>query len=254
MASAGRFALVTGGRQGIGAAVVRRLAEKGYSVAVADLPNRDETEEKAGVVPAGGAFFGCNVGDAEDVARAMGEVHAWVAECDPERSVGALDVVVNSAGVTRDAMALKVESATWDAVMEINLRGSFLMVRLKEASEGEWAGEQAIVNMSSIVALHGNVGQTAYCASKAGVVGMTKALAKELAPSGIRVNAVAPGFIATPMTAAVPDKVMAMMRQQIPLGEVGEADDIAAVVEFLASRDARYVTGAVIEATGGLFM
>ena len=250
---AARSALVTGAGQGIGKAIAERLSACGYFVVCADL-NGGNAESVARSLENGGAGVEMDVSQVEEVKPTL----AGAVESLPQVEGGVFDLVVNSAGVTRDALAAKADLAVFASVLDVNLVGSFAVAQatgvamLERAATGGRGG--AIVNISSIVGKTGNIGQAAYASSKAGVVGMTKSLAREWAQGGVRVNAVLPGFVASPMTEAVPDKVLAMMEAQIPVGRVGQPEEIAAAVEFLGSDDASYITGTTLEVTGGLFM
>ena len=250
---ASRSALVTGAGQGIGKAIAERLSRSGYFVVCADL-NGSNAQSVASSLENGGYGVEMDVSEVDEVKPTL----ARVLESVPEVEGGVFDLVVNSAGVTRDALAAKADLGVFASVLDVNLVGSFAVAQatgvamLERGATGGRGG--SIVNISSIVGKTGNIGQAAYASSKAGVVGMTKSLAKEWAQGGVRVNAVLPGFVASPMTEAVPDKVLAMMEAQIPVGRVGQPEEIAAAVEFLGSDDASYITGTTLEVTGGLFM
>jgi 3-oxoacyl-[acyl-carrier protein] reductase len=236
-----RVALVSGAAQGIGAATARRLADEGARLVLLDT-NAEALASVASGLPAVvqvGSVTDRLVWDAA-VTKAL---ETW----------GRLDVLVNNAGITRDGRLDQMSLEQFDLVIDINLRGVFhgAQAVLKAMVA---AGKGCIINTSSVVGLHGNMGQTNYAAAKAGVIGMTKTWARELGPKNIRVNAVAPGFIATPMTASVPQKVAEKMVAGVPLQRLGRAEDIAAAYAFLASDDASYITGAVLEVSGGLFM
>ena len=245
----GRVAMVTGAARGIGAAVARRLAADGFAVAVLDLdeaackPVVDEIEAAGGRALA----VGVDVSDEQAVEAAV----ARVAE-----ELGAPAVLVNNAGITRDNLLFKMSAADWDAVMGVHLRGSFLMSRAaqKYMTEARWG---RIVNLSSTSAL-GNRGQANYAAAKAGLQGFTKTLAIELGRFGVTVNAIAPGFIETEMTAATAERVgvpfedfKAAAAKQIPVGRVGRPEDIAATVSFFVREEASFVSGQVIYVAGG---
>lgn len=242
----GKVALVTGAARGIGQAIARTLAAEGADVALADVQADWLTETAAAVESAGrrAARFAVDVRDAAAVqATVDGAVKEW----------GRLDVLVNNAGITRDTLLLRMSEADWDDVIAVNLRGTFLFI--KAASRimlKQRAG--AIVNVASIIGMIGNAGQANYAASKAGVIALTKSAAKELASRGIRVNAVAPGFIQTRMTDALPEDVRQKMLANIPLGRLGSPEDVARVVLFLASDHAAYVTGEVVNISGGMVM
>ncbi len=239
-----RVAIITGGGQGIGRAAVRRFAEEGAWVAVADI--REDTAQAA----------------ADAVEAAGGRAMAVMVDVSDRRSVDALvqtvlagweriDILVNNAGILRDARLVKLSEGDFDAVIAVNLKGVFNCTQAVAPHMIE-RGYGRIINTSSVVGLYGNFGQTNYVAAKAGVIGMTKVWARELGRKGITVNAVAPGFIATEMTASVPEKVMQAMLDRIPLGRMGEPREVADVYLWLASDEASYVNGAVISVDGGV--
>jgi 3-oxoacyl-[acyl-carrier protein] reductase len=238
----GKNAIVTGGARGIGAATARLLAEHGARVVVADLDDQ-AAEQVVAELPHGGAAVRCDVSSPEDAAKA-------VAEC---QRLGSVDVVVNNAGITRDATLRKLTVEEWDLVLDVHLKGAFLVTQAAAAAMRE-QGHGSIVNISSISGKVGMVGQANYSAAKAGLVGLTKATAKELAHRGIRVNAVQPGLIRTAMTEAMRQDVWDQKMAEIPLGRAGEPEEVAKVVLFLASDLSSYLTGNVIEVAGGRFM
>ncbi len=237
--------LVTGASRGIGRAVAFRLAREGGRVAVAARTVEAAGATAAAIREAGGEAypFGADLAvfaEAERlVERAMG-------------ALGGLDLLVNNAGLTRDGLVLRMGEADWDAVLDANLKGAFACA--KAAIKGMLRTGGRIVNIASVVGATGNAGQANYVASKAGLIGLTKALAKEYAGRGILVNAVAPGFIETDMTRGLPDKVKAELLRQIPLGRFGSAEEVAGAVAFLAGPDGAYVTGQVIHVNGGMHM
>lgn len=231
-----RIGIVTGAAQGIGAATVERMAAEGAQVIACDkrLP-------EAGV-PGACWSVKLDVTDAQAVNRVVAEVLT---------RYGRIDFLVNNAGITQDARLQKMSLAQFDAVIDVNLRGVFLCSQaVVEAMVGQGSG--VILNASSVVGIYGNYGQTNYAASKFGVIGFTKTWSRELGPKGIRVNAVAPGFIETPILNTIPSKVMNSMREQVPLRRLGSPHEVASVYAFLASDDASYINGAVIEVSGGL--
>jgi 3-oxoacyl-[acyl-carrier protein] reductase len=232
-----RVALVTGAARGIGAATARILAAEGAHVACADA-NADGANAVAQGI--GGLALNGSVTDGEAVARWMSAIlDRWAK----------LDILINNAGITRDAMSHKMTADQWDAVVDVNLKGTFVCAQAAMAAmRSQRSG--AIVNTASVSAF-GNIGQANYAASKAGVIGLTKTLALEGARDGIRVNAVAPGFVDTDMTRAIPDRIRQDAIARIPLGRVAVPEDIAKVHLFLVSDDAAYVTGQVIVVDGG---
>ncbi len=239
----GRVAVVTGGSRGIGWGIARTLADCGAQVAVV---GRDAERAAAAAAELGGRArsFGC------DVARTA-EVDALVATV--EREMGSLDILVNNAGITRDNLLIRLKDSDWAEVIDANLRGAFATTRA--AARGmlkrRWG---RVINISSVVGLIGNKGQANYAASKAGLIGFTKSVARELASRHILVNVVAPGFIETDMTAAMAPEARAALEQRIPLERLGTPADVAGVVAFLASDAASYITGQVIAVDGGLAM
>lgn len=239
-----KVAIVTGSAQGIGLATALRLASEGAKVVIADLTAARVEAAVRSVREARGAAIGCVV----DVTRRE-TVDAMVALTLAEW--GRIDVLINNAGITRDARLQKMSSAQFDAVVSVNLKGVFECTQaVAEAMVAQRAG--SIVNASSVVGLYGNFGQTNYAATKAGVIGFTKTWARELGPKGVRVNAVCPGFVRTPILDTIPEAVMQRMVDKVPLGRLGTPEEIAAVYAFLASDDASYLNGAVIEVSGGI--
>ncbi len=242
----GKTALVTGGAQGIGKAIAMALAKAGADVAVSDV-NMEKAQETASEISALGVrskAIGGNVAKSEE---AVAMIDAAVTE------LGRLDILVNNAGITRDNLMMRMKDEDWDLVLDVNLKGSFNCAKaaLKHMSK---ARSGRIINIASVVGAMGNAGQANYVASKAGLIGLTKTIAREYCSRGVTANAVAPGFIDTAMTQALPEKVREELMKQIPLGRLGTADDVAAAVKFLASDAASYITGQVIHVNGGMYM
>jgi 3-oxoacyl-[acyl-carrier protein] reductase len=240
----GRAALVTGSTRGIGRAIAEMLACSGATVAVVGR-DRARAEAVAGELSGGVARgFACDVSDVASVTQLISDV---------ERALGGVDILVNNAGLTRDNLFMRLRDEDWDAVIDANLRGAF--ATFGAASRGlmkrRWG---RIINIASVVGLVGNKGQANYAASKAGLIGLTKSVAKELGSRNILANVVAPGFIETDMTAAMTPEARATLSQQIPLERLGTPNDIAGVVGFLASEYAAYITGQVFVVDGGMVM
>ena len=242
-----KTALVTGASRGIGRAIALTLAAKGYAVALNYAGSQAAAEAVKGEIEAaGGKAFTIqgDVSKAEDVDRIFKTI---------KEEFGQLDVLVNNAGITRDGLLIRMKEESWDAVLSTDLKSDFLPI--KAAAQMMMRKKKgSIINIASVVGIMGNIGQANYAAAKAGVIGLTKACAKELAARNIRVNAVAPGFIATDMTDAIPEKNKEAMLTAIPLGRMGLAEDVAKAVSFLASDDASYITGQVLKVDGGMVM
>jgi 3-oxoacyl-[acyl-carrier protein] reductase len=234
----GKLALVTGGSRGIGQAIAEELARAGATVVIG---YRSGAEEAARVATAlGGRAIQADVADATDAARLIEEA-------------GPLDILVNNAGLTRDGLLLRMSDDDWATVIDTNLTGTFHTCRaVARGMMKRRAG--SIINLASIVGIHGNLGQTNYSASKAGIIGFTKSLARELGSRGVRANVVAPGFVQTRLTDAIPEELQQGMLAATPLGRFGTPDDIAGAVRFLASDTSSFVTGAVLVVDGGLGM
>ena len=242
-----RVALVTGGSRGIGRACAVAFAQDGYDIAVVSAGGADAARETCTACTAAGATaraYQCDVADSDAVDACVEEVLG---------DFGSVWALVNNAGITRDGLLMRMDDDAFGRVLDVNLKGAFNMTRALSKTFMRQRGGR-IVNMSSVVGLTGNAGQANYAASKAGVIGLTKALARELAPRGVTVNAVAPGFVETDMTAQLPDKVRASLMEQIPLKRLARAEEVAGVVRFLASDAAAYITGEVVRVDGGMAM
>ena len=234
----GKTALVTGASRGIGRAIAEELAEAGASVVVGYRSGKDEAEELAAAI--GGAAIQADVSDPDEAKRLVDEA-------------GDLDVLVNNAGLTRDGLLLRMSDEDWRTVIETNLSSIFYTCRAACRPMMKKRGG-AIVNVSSIVGVHGNPGQTNYGASKAGIIGFTKSLARELGNRGVRANVVAPGYVTTQLTDVLPDEAKAAMLANTPLGRLGDPGDVAGAVRFLCSDEAAFITGEVLLVDGGLGM
>jgi 3-oxoacyl-[acyl-carrier protein] reductase len=241
-----KVALVTGASQGIGRETALALAEAGAKVAVAARNEEKLSALVADLAAAGGTALAVkmDVADAEQVKAGFKQVL---------EKFGRLDILVNNAAITRDGLAMRMKADDWEAVLRTNLTGAHLCIQqalptMMKARAGR------IINISSVVAQSGNAGQSNYVAAKAGLIGLTKAIAIEIASRNITVNAVAPGFVATPMTDVLPDKVKEELKMRIPLGRMGSARDVAAAIVFLASDEANYITGHVLNVNGGMHL
>ena len=238
----GKTALITGGSRGIGAAIARKFASMGANIAIVYAGNQEAAQNVCGQCEGFGvkaAAYQCNVADYEEVKTTVAAVR---------KDFGSIEILVNSAGITKDGLIPMMSEAAFDAVLDTNLKGTFNMIRhvsgvMLRAKQG------VIINLASVSGLMGNAGQCNYAASKAGVIGLTKSVAKELASKGIRCNAIAPGFIRTDMTLSQADNPMLAM---IPLGRMGEAEEVAEAAAYLAT--ANYVTGEVLRVDGGIAM
>lgn len=243
----GKIAVVTGAARGIGRAIVLALAEEGAEVVInyhhseeRSMAVKEEIEARGGKA----AVMQCDVSDYESCEKFVSAV---------AEMYGHIDIWVNNAGITKDQLLMRMSEEAFDEVIETNLKGTFQCMRfVSRIMVKQRCGR--IINLSSVVGIAGNAGQVNYAASKAGVIGMTKSAAKELAGRGITVNAVAPGFIETEMTSVLSEKVQEQAKNQIPLGHFGTPEDVASAVVFLASEQAKYITGQVLQVDGGMVM
>ncbi|MBO4995515.1 MAG: 3-oxoacyl-[acyl-carrier-protein] reductase [Muribaculaceae bacterium] len=243
----GKTALITGAARGIGKALALKFAQEGANVAFTDLvidENGKETEAEIAAYGVKSKGYASNAADFEQTKQVVEQV---------KEDFGRIDILVNNAGITKDGLMMRMTEQQWDAVINVNLKSAFnfihavlpIMMRQRGGS---------IINMASVVGVHGNAGQSNYAASKAGLIALAKSIAQEVGSRGIRANAIAPGFIETAMTAALPESVRAEWAQKIPLRRAGQTDDIANVATFLASDMSSYVTGQVIQVDGGMNM
>ncbi|MBP3726126.1 MAG: 3-oxoacyl-[acyl-carrier-protein] reductase [Bacteroidaceae bacterium] len=240
----GKTALITGAARGIGKAIAIRFAQEGANIAFTDLEINLETEAEIAALGVKAKSYASNAADFAQTEEVVKQVHA---------DFGSIDILVNNAGITKDGLMLRMTEQQWDAVLAVNLKSAFnfihavvpIMMRQRHGS---------IINMSSVVGVHGNAGQSNYAASKAGLIALAKSIAQEVGSRGIRANAIAPGFIDTAMTQQLPDDVRKDWIQKIPLRRGGTVDDIANVATFLASDLSAYVSGQVIQVDGGMNM
>mgnify|MGYP001791429842 CR=1 FL=1 len=242
---AGQVALVTGGARGIGRATVIALAGAGASVAINYQHSQEAAEMLAESLGSTGVKLSTVQGDVADPAQ----VKAMIEQA--EAALGQISILVNNAGITRDTLTMRMSEEDFDAVIATSLRGAFLCSKAVARGMMKARGG-SIINVSSVIARRGNPGQANYAAAKAGLIGFTKSLARELGPRGVRVNAVAPGYVITDMTSELPDEMKAKILENTPLGRLATPEEIASVIAFLASPAAGYITGAVIPIDGGL--
>ena len=243
----GKIAVVTGGSRGIGFATCKKLASEGATIIITDICDSEKAAPAIKELEDMGAKAKFYQSDVSDFASATETVNAIIEE------FGGLDILVNNAGIVRDKLMLKMEEQDFDAVININLKGTYNMIK---ATYKHFMKQRSgrIISLASVVGIMGNAGQANYSASKAGIIGLTKSVAKELAGRGVTANAVAPGYIGTDMTNVLSDKVKDAMKAQIPAKRIGTPEDVANVVAFLCSDEASYVTGEVIRVDGGLAM
>jgi len=242
-----KTAIVTGSARGIGKAIAAKLAGDGYDIVIIDacpIENSEETAKEIAALGVKTKAYKCNVTDSEEVNKVVEEVNA---------EFGSVDVLVNNAGITRDGLFVRMKEEDFDLVIAVNLKGTYNFTRaVAPVMMKQRSGR--IVSISSIVGIQGNAGQANYSASKAGVIGLTKSVARELASRGVTANAIAPGYVETPMTAVLSDKVKEAMLEAIPMKRYGQPEDIANCVSFLVSDKASYITGQVISVDGGMHM
>ncbi len=239
----GKTALVTGATGGLGASIARALSAAGARLALSGT-RVEKLEELAAELGEGTLVIAANLGDAASIEQLAQEA---------EKQLGQIDILVNNAGITRDGLAMRMKDEDWETVLNVNLTSAFRLSRA--AMRGMMKRRFGrIINISSVVGVMGNPGQANYCAAKAGMIGMTKSLAAELASRGITANCIAPGFIATPMTEALNEEQQARINQNIPTGRMGTPEEIAASVLFLASQEAAYITGQTLHVNGGMYM
>ena len=240
-----KVAIITGAGSGIGRETALLFAKEGAKIVVAEVFEKSGEETASLINKIGEGYFAkVDVTKREELSNSVQEAI---------KKYGKIDILVNNAGITQDALIVKMTEQQWDNVININLKGCFNCI---QAVTGTMInqGSGVIINASSVIGLYGNIGQVNYAAAKAGLIGMTKALAKELGRKGIRVNAVAPGFIMTPMTANVPEKVLQTMKDKTPLGRLGDPMDVAYAYLYLASDEAKYINGAILSIDGGLII
>ena len=244
---AGKVALVTGASRGIGKAIACKLAREGAKVIINYNGSKEKAEAVKSEIEAAGGQAEVYQSDVSDYTACETFIQTVIKE------EGSLDILVNNAGITKDGLLMKMSEEDFDKVLDTNLKGAFNTIRFASRQMLRQKGGR-IINMSSVVGVSGNAGQANYAASKAGVIGLTKAAARELASRGITVNAIAPGFIETDMTDVLSDKVKEASEAQIPLGHFGKPEDVAAAAAFLASEEAGYITGQVLHVDGGMCM
>ncbi len=246
MELSGKVALVTGGAQGIGRAIALLLAKHGADLVISDV-NLEKAQETANEIQGMGRkslAIQSNVANLKEVERMIETIVG---------QFGRIDILVNNAGITRDRLILRMTEEDWDAVLDVNLKGTFNCTKAAVRHMSKQKSGK-IVNIASVSGEMGNPGQANYSASKAGVIGFTKTIAREFAARGINVNAIAPGYIQTPMTDAIPEKAKEALKQMIPMERLGQPEDVAQAVLFLVSENSSYITGQVINVNGGIYM
>ncbi|MBI3186178.1 MAG: 3-oxoacyl-[acyl-carrier-protein] reductase [Myxococcales bacterium] len=243
----GKIVLITGGSRGIGRACALAFAREHATVVITYAGNEEKAKETLAAIEQAGGKASAKRFDVADPKACALAVEAVVKEH------GRLDVLVNNAGVAIDGLVMRFKDEDWDKTLDTNLKGAFALIRAASRPMMKQKGG-AVVNLTSVVGETGNAGQAAYAASKAGIIGLTKSVARELASRNIRVNAVSPGFIGTDMTARIPEEARARMLDSVPLGRLGTAEEVAGAVLFLASDAAAYITGEVLKVNGGMYM
>jgi 3-oxoacyl-[acyl-carrier protein] reductase len=248
MGLSGKVALITGSARGIGKAIALELASHGVNIVINDILTKNEIDKTLREIKKSGNMV---IGIKADIT-VFDEVDRMVKEIISK--FGKIDILINNAGITRDSYLIRMKEEDWDEVIKINLKGTFNCSKAVAKYMMRQKSTDKIVNISSVIGVVGNIGQVNYAASKAGIIGLTKSMAKELAIRNINVNAIAPGFIETDMTKKLPEKVIQDLQQHIPLKRLGAVEDIAKVVYFLVSDAANYITGQVINVDGGMVM
>lgn len=240
----GKVAIVTGGARGIGRAIGDRFLNEGAIVCLFDIMEDELKKVKEGCKSNNLRIFTVDISDTTSVGSAVNETMS---------EFGRVDILVNNAGINRDNLLMRMTDEEWDRVIEVNLKGTYNCIKavIRPMLKARWG---RIINITSVIGMIGNAGQANYSASKAGIIGLTKSAAKELASRGITVNCIAPGFIETPMTDVLPDDVKDTYMKQIPMGKFGKPDDVSGVCAFLSGDDASYITGQVIVVDGGMVM
>ncbi len=240
----GKTALITGAARGIGKAIALKFAQEGCNIAFTDLEVNEETQWEIAALGVKAKSYASNAADFAQTEEVVKQV---------KEEFGSIDILVNNAGITKDGLMLRMTEQQWDAVIAVNLKSAFNFIHACVPVMMRQRGG-SIINMASVVGVHGNAGQANYAASKAGLIALAKSIAQEMGPKGIRANAIAPGFIETAMTAQLSDEIREQWKQKIPLRRGGQVEDIANVATFLASDMSSYVSGQVIQVDGGMNM